>query len=314
MLINSKLPHTMDKQDLVVEITDSGKRLDLYLALKLPQLSRSQLKNLINHEQVTVNGNLEFHPQYRVKQDDKISVITNQLQSEYKQSIKSIDIGLDIVYEDSEILALNKPADMVVHPGTGHWDDTLANGVKFYLESKKEFQWSDTRVGQIHRIDGPTSGLIIYAKTPQALWLWSQRFAQRQVNKYYLAVVKGIPQSRFRISNRIGRDKYDENKVSSNSQIGRLAETEFTLLASSDKYSLLQVEPHTGRTHQIRVHLSEAGFPIVGDTKYNGQPFSRLMLHAWQIRTDDIKLLASPGSDFIAALARLGIDSKKALH
>lgn len=288
-----------------------GRRLDLFLAFNYPDYSRSYFKKLITTEKVLINGEVEFHPQYKLKKDDNVEIDLEPLQD--VQKIRPVELDLNIVSETSDYLVINKPSGMVVHPGSGHWDDTLANGIKAYLGDDDLF--GDERAGLVHRLDSPTSGIIIVAKTPQALWHLSKQFAQRLAHKTYLCVVKGDIGDDFTVLNDIGRDRHNRQKFSSHTTSGKRAETTFKRLAVSEdgKYSLVAAYPKTGRTHQIRVHLSEHGHPIMGDQKYGGGKQHRLLLHAYELEimpepdsSDAAKFRAPLPKDFQEATLALG--------
>ena len=309
-----------------------GKRLDLYLAFAVPELSRSFLKRIIQTEQVKVNGVVEFHPQYRVQAKDQIEL-------EYTPEISDAsilpneEVAFEIVYEDKDILAINKPIGLVVHPAAGHLDDTLANGIKSYLQSKGEDNFGTERAGIVHRLDKETSGLLLVAKSPTALWQLSKLFAEREMKKIYLAAVtinqpglvpvKLEEGAEFTIDSALGRSKFNRQKFSSNTDKARQATTIFKVLAVAGKSALIAAYPRTGRTHQIRVHLAENGMPIVGDIKYGGAPAGRLMLHAFRLQfefansgaaTEEIKafkLSAPPEALFLQTLATLKLSLPK---
>lgn len=291
---------------------DAGKRLDLYLAFNLPEFSRSYIKENINAEKVKVNGEVEFHPQYRIKQGDEIAVDIEQKQK-VDSKIRPTKIDIDVIYEDDNLLALNKHTGIVVHPAAGHFDDTLANAVKYYLESKGENNWGIDRAGLVHRLDAPTSGVIIFAKTPQALWHLSKQFADREVKKTYLALVQGRIGGKLVLTDALGRDRVNRKKISSRTNKPRRALTEvFPIAYSTDgKFTLVKALPQTGRTHQIRVHLSEAGHKIVGDGIYGNIRNKRLMLHAYILRLkpkvdseETIEIKAPLDQDFLSTLEK----------
>jgi 23S rRNA pseudouridine1911/1915/1917 synthase len=307
----SNLPETATI--LQVEGDSEGMRLDLYLAKMIPKFSRSFHKNLITTEQVYINDAVEFHPQYRVKSGDRIEIKIPPQPDQYV--IKPVKIDFKIIFENSELLVIDKPAEMVVHPGSGHFNDTLANAVKYYLADKSEDQFGPERAGQVHRLDKPTSGIILFAKSPTSLWFLSKQFADRMVYKTYIATVRGECPVKFMSDKAIGRDKLNRQKFSSRSEKTRLAQTEFRRLYTNGKYSVVICKPRTGRTHQIRVHLSEAGYPIVGDIKYGGGKADRMLLHAYKlslyISPDDVDMkefTAPLPGDFKQVLTQLNCD------
>jgi 23S rRNA pseudouridine1911/1915/1917 synthase len=221
-------------------------------------------------------------------------------------------MDLDIIYEDENLLAINKAQGIVVHPAAGHLKDTLANGVKYYLQKKKQDNWDNARVGLVHRLDAATSGVIIFAKTPEALWHLSKQFAERKVKKVYIALVQGCVKKKLNLSSSLGRDRINRKKISSRTKKPRIAYTEITPLLQdkSGKFTLVKAIPLTGRTHQIRVHLSEAGHKIVGDSVYGGKKNHCLMLHAYnlefhtqtQVSGSKMQIKANLTQDFLDTL------------
>jgi 23S rRNA pseudouridine1911/1915/1917 synthase len=300
--------------EIEVGAEHADQRLDIYLALTHSQLSRSFLKKLIVTDQVKVNGEVQFRPQYKVKPGDKISFSYEPPM--VTKAIKPVEIPLDIIYEDKQLLAINKPIGLVVHPGSAHQDDTLANAIKYYLHKKGEDMFGDDRAGLIHRLDKDTSGVIVIAKTPEALWQISRQFAQRQVQKRYLAVVWGQTPPQFEVENELGRDRYQRQKMSTRTNNGKHAFTNFyTVATSKQNASLVLALPHTGRTHQIRVHLSQLGHPIIGDPKYGGQKPNqkgkRMLLHAYELELSNVdgeplRLHAPLPENFLRSLSNLG--------
>lgn len=305
--------------ELVIQDLHQGKRLDLVLAMLLPQYSRSYIKQHINDEKVKVNGKVCFYPQYKVKAGDVIELDSSHMQQQLhdQQIIKPVKMPLNIIFEDKSVLVINKPAGIPVHPGSGHWRDTLANGVKFYLQEKGEDLFGVERAGLVHRLDKPTSGVIIVAKTPESLWYLSKQFADRLVKKTYLATVKGKFTGEKTIFGTLGRDPFQRQKISSRAKQGKTAQTfvkekDFAEGPAESVHTLLEVQPKTGRTHQIRAHLSELGFPIVGDAKYGGEPASRLLLHAHKLEISltpggEVQRFTAPmPDDYASVLAQLG--------
>jgi 23S rRNA pseudouridine1911/1915/1917 synthase len=211
------------------------------------------------------------------------------------------DIPLDVIYEDEDLLVINKPTGLTVHPATGNWTGTLMNAVHFHF-NKTRSVGDKYRSGLIHRLDKDTSGVVLIGKTNLGLWHYSKLFADRKVNKTYLAVCTGnigrvMTNGRIIVTNYLGRNPGNRKKIAvMNEQKGRLAVTEIKLLKVTEidnqLYSLVEVKPKTGRTHQIRVHLTSLGFPVLGDKIYGKANYSRLMLHAWKL-----KLLSPQGKE-----------------
>lgn len=300
-------------QNYLLEVKSEGirQRLDLYVVLKLNFLTRSALKKLINDGQIKVNGIVEFRPHYKVKLNDKIEVIYQKGDTFHSKIIPQ-NIDLSIIYEDKDLLVLNKPNGMVIHPAQGNVKNTLMNAVMYHYQDLTNVG-SEIRSGLIHRIDKDTSGIVLIGKTNKGLWYYSKAFAQRKVNKTYLAIVTGNIQkklinNKITIKNFLARNPKNRKKMSEVSQElgGRYAETEYEfikLLVKSNKlYSLLIARPKTGRTHQIRVQLSNLGYPILGDKIYGkNNDFSRLLLHAWKI---SLSMIDGKQKEFIAEIPK----------
>lgn len=277
---------------LIVKSDDAEQRLDLYLTFMSKDLSRSKIKSQIENGNVFINGEVEYKPNYKVVEGDEIEtkyVKDNQV----FEGIVPQNIPLEIVYEDKELLVIDKPVGMVVHPATSNWDNTLLNAVAYKY---KDFNnvGDKVRAGLIHRLDKETSGLVLVGKTNKALWYYTKLFSERKVQKTYLALVRGNFRNKFgmtyEVENYLGRNEKNRKKFSKvPPSKGRLARTRIRFIKSikeEDKhFSLLEAYPETGRTHQIRVHLSGLGFPIMGDQVYGkGNDFERLMLHAWKLK------------------------------
>lgn len=264
-----------------------AKRLDLYIAQQWDESNRSQIKKLIEANNVKVNGVVEYRANYQVKPGDIIEI---EYQKEVRQdNLVAENIPLDVIYEDENLIAVNKPAGMVVHPATGNFSGTLANALA-YKNQKNKF--GNIRHGLINRIDKDTSGIVLAGKNNEALWYFTKQFVDRIPQKTYLAVVSGNfskisnKEDEFVIQNYLIRNPIKRKKFSSSlDHKGRLSRTRFKFLDYSPKSdtSLIFAMPETGRTHQIRVHLSESGYPIIGDVIYNGKKYKRLMLHSFQI-------------------------------
>lgn len=279
------------KKKLIVEKEFEGKRLDLYLAFKLQFTTRSQIKKLIKENSVEVNARVEYKANYKVVEGDIVEVEYTRT-SDPLENIEPEPIDLDIVYEDEQLLAIDKEPGMVVHPATGNYSGTMINALLYKYRNLENV--GDTfRAGLVNRIDKDTSGLVLVGKTNRALWFYSKQFAQRQIKKQYLAVVVGDISSLIKkgkdleVENYIARNPKSRKKFAVVDQgKGRIAKSKISLIALSKdkKYSFVLVKPQTGRTHQIRVHLQYLGFPIVGDPVYSSHKYSRLLLHSYKIR------------------------------
>jgi 23S rRNA pseudouridine1911/1915/1917 synthase len=250
---------------LVVSEDEAGVRIDRYLTGVLSGTSRSQIQRLIKDGKVTVAG--EAVPANRVvKAGEAIAVESPAPVSPRPQPE---DHDLDIVYQDSDLVVVNKPAGMVVHPAAGHLDGTLVNALLHEVDDLSGIG-GELRPGIVHRLDRGTSGLMVVAKNDRAHLELSRQFHDREVEKEYIALVWGVVQAGKRIDLPIGRDPGDRKKMSAKSRRARSAVTRITAALHMEGVTLIHVAIATGRTHQIRVHLSEIGHPIVGDAVYGG--------------------------------------------
>jgi len=270
---------TTPVQWLQVAETEKGQRLDRYLADHIPSLSRSQVDRLINEQKVTVDGAL-VKAGYRLRGGE---VIVTSLPSERPTQPAPEYLPLRILYEDEALLAVDKPAGMVAHPALGHQGGTLVNAL---LAHRPELSSLD-RAGIVHRLDRYTSGLLLVAKTEGAHQTLQRQFRRRQVYKVYLALVEGrLAPREGRIEAPLGRDPRHRQRVVVVTN-GRPASTVYRVREYFDHYTFLEVQPETGRTHQIRVHLSAIGHSVVGDRVYGHRRvplgLRRYFLHAWRL-------------------------------
>ncbi|MEE9617012.1 MAG: RluA family pseudouridine synthase [Anaerolineae bacterium] len=260
-----------------------GERLDKIIPAHVPDLSRATAQRLIKAGEVTVNGRLS-KPSYRVQVGDDVVV---RVPTEMPAPVVPENIPLDVIYEDDALLVVNKPAGMVVHPAYGHASGTLVNAVLAHCPQIADVGGPD-RAGVVHRLDKDTSGLILIAKDGVTRAALQRQFKRRQVAKTYLALVEGQMQPREGVVEApVGRDKRQRKKMAV-VRSGREARTLYRAIEYFADHTLLEVRPHTGRTHQVRVHLSWLGYPIVGDAVY-GRHRQRLLrgrhfLHAARIR------------------------------
>jgi 23S rRNA pseudouridine1911/1915/1917 synthase len=276
-----------------------GQRLDVAIAAVLTDLSRSQIQRLIKSEMVLVDGR-PAKPAYRIEGGEVISV---RVPVEGPLQIGPEAIPLDVLYEDADLVAINKPAGMVVHPAHGHTDGTLVNAALACWPGIADVG-GQGRAGVVHRLDKDTSGVIVVAKTEAALQALQAQFRARAVHKRYLALVDGIPESNQGIIEApLGRDPRQRKRIAV-LRDGRPALTAYRLLEAFDHHALLEIEPKTGRTHQIRVHLAWLGYPVVGDQVYGWRrpsiKLGRHFLHAVQLAVNS----PSTGErlDFVAPL------------
>ena len=256
------------------EVEENNKRIDAYLSEKLNDTSRVTIQRLISEGKILVNGK-KIKASYKVQEGDKIQV---EEEKPVEVSIKAQNIPLEIIYEDNDIIVVNKPKGMVVHPANGNPDGTLVNAIMSICKDSLSGIGGEIRPGIVHRLDKDTSGIIIVAKNDKAHINLSEQIKEHKVKKTYIALVRGIvKENEATINMPIGRSEKDRKKMAVTKK-GKEAITHFKVLQRYDNYTLLQVNIETGRTHQIRVHLSQIGYPIVGDEIYsNGK-------NEWSVR------------------------------
>ncbi len=277
-----------------VKITPKLKRLDLFLAHEIKNLSRSQIKKLIGERFIKVNER-SADPSYKPVKGDKVTV---EIPAPASKEVKAENIPLNVVYEDPDVMVINKDAGMVTHPTLDHPSGTLVNALLYHFKGIGSVGES-LRPGIVHRLDKDTSGLIVVAKTEKALESLKKQFKARLVEKKYISLVQGKIEKNFGgIDAPIARHSVNRKKFTVSAD-GKAAHTYYRLIKHigdgpvspgasrggparpAGGFSLLEVEPKTGRTHQIRVHLAHIGHPIVGDKLYGGKMLSpRQFLHA----------------------------------
>lgn len=295
---------------------EAGQRIDKLAAELFADHSRAQLQEWLKSGNLTINGSVE-KPKYRVKAGDKLLL---EAKLEQHGNDQPEDIALDIVYEDESVLVVNKPVGMVVHPGAGNWTGTLVNGLLFHYPNQAHLP----RAGLVHRIDKNTSGLLVIGKTKAAQLELQEQLKDKTVYRHYQCIVAGDAPSLTRqrtIDAPIGRHRTQRTKMTVTS-VGKPAVTHImNITPLNENYSLLDVQLETGRTHQIRVHLSHIGHPIIGDDVYGNrqqlragltqeqrdaiQNFPRQALHAYQLgfvhpeTGEDIEVTAPLPEDII---------------
>ncbi|SNC77435.1 ribosomal large subunit pseudouridine synthase D [Hymenobacter gelipurpurascens] len=245
-------------------------RLDKFLLNRLANTSRTRIQNAIKAEAVQVNDRV-VKSNYRVKPLDVITITLPEPPREFKVVPEPMD--LDIRYEDSELLLVNKPAGLVVHPAFGNWQGTLVNGLAYHLSNLPTGRNGEIRPGLVHRIDKDTSGLLVVGKSEWAMTHLSQQFFHHTIERTYLALVWGVPkESTGTIRGHIGRSLKDRKvqAVYPAGEQGKHAVTHYKVLRSFGTVSLLQCNLETGRTHQIRAHMKHIGHPLFGDATYGG--------------------------------------------
>lgn len=261
---------------------DRHQRVDMVLVRYLPDFSRSKLQALVKAGRVTLRGKT-------VRNNDEVQLgdvfLVEEEPPKPPTGARAENIPLEILHEDDDLLVVNKPAGMVVHIGAGHEEGTLVNALLHHsgtLSSGSE----EHRPGIVHRLDKETSGCIVVAKNDQTHAALSAQFADRLVKKTYLAIVRGRPRhTKGTIDLSIGRHPVQRQKMTPRrAPSGREAVTDYEVLSTHEGYSLIACMPHTGRTHQIRVHLQHLGHPIAGDPLYGKRDrFARHLLHAWKL-------------------------------
>lgn len=252
-------------EKVVVEENTQKKRIDSYIVDKNINLSRTAIKRLLDEGKILVNGKKQ-KPSYKPEVGD---IITIEIMKPKEVELKPQDIPIDIIYEDKDIIVVNKPKGMVVHPANGNPDGTLVNAILAKCKDSLSGIGGEIRPGIVHRLDKDTSGLLIIAKNDQAHINISKQIQDRKVIKKYIALVKGvIGENTATIDMPIARSTKDRKKMAVDPK-GKEAITHYKVLQRYDKYTLLEIKIDTGRTHQIRVHMSYIGHPVVGDMQYS---------------------------------------------
>ena len=249
----------------IVEEENINKRLDVYLSEKNDKLSRSSVQRLIDEEKIKTN-NKKCKASYRVQEGDEI-IIEETPPKEIE--LKAQEIPLEIIYEDKDIIVINKPKGIVVHPANGNPDGTIVNAIMAICKDSLSGIGGEIRPGIVHRLDKDTSGIMIIAKNDEAHIKLSEQIKNREVKKTYIALVRGVvKENEATIDMPIARSKKDRKKMAVDKD-GKNAITHLKVLKRYDDYTLLEINIETGRTHQIREHLSEIGYPVVGDIVYS---------------------------------------------
>ncbi len=272
---------------IAAEPDDAGKRLDQLLRERLPRYSRSRLQEWIRAGRVQVDGQIR-RPSYLLRAREIVNVVPAELAP---LRATPEEIPLAVLYEDDDLVAVDKPAGMVVHAGAGVHSGTLVNALLHRFGALSQVG-GDLRPGIVHRLDRYTSGVLLVAKNDAAHRRLAAQFAARQVEKLYLALVHGHMQGDSgRIERPIARDPVRRTRMTARLESGRAAWSEWQVLRRLDGFTFLSVRIGTGRTHQIRVHLSSIGHPVAGDTLYGAPakvegkpPLNRFFLHAYRIR------------------------------
>ncbi len=248
-----------------VELEDINKRIDHYLNDELEDISRSALQKLIDKGNITVNGK-SVNKNYKLRQGDIIEV---EIPEPEGVNIEAENIPLDILYEDSDLIVVNKPQDMVVHPAPGHYSGTLVNALMYHCGDNLSGINGVLRPGIVHRIDKDTSGVLVIAKSDLAHKGLSEQLAEHSMNRIYNAIVyNGFDEDGGTVSTLIGRSQNDRKKMAVLRTGGRNAVTHYKVIERMGKFTLVELKLETGRTHQIRVHMAHIGHPLLGDPVY----------------------------------------------
>lgn len=309
----------MDEQVFTVSINDAGKRVDTYLSEHIPFLTRSAVQNLIEQGSVKLSSGKTLKKNYKLTADEVIQI---QIPEAQPTALTPQNIPLDIVYEDDDIIVVNKERGMVVHPAAGNWDGTLVNALMFHCGNRLSGINGEIRPGIVHRIDKDTSGLLVVAKNDFAHQSLAEQIAAHTAAREYQAVVVGGPKTDCGTVNQpIGRHKTDRKRMAVTPE-GRPAITHYQVMTRYRGYTQMAFQLETGRTHQIRVHMAFIGHPIVGDPLYGLKKdrFSGLdgqCLHAFRLSFDHPRTGERMSFDtplpiyFTQVLDKLVIDSSK---
>lgn len=254
-------------QEFIVKAEETGKRIDAYLSSKNEDISRVAIQRLIEEEKILVNDK-KTKASYKVQENDKI---TQEDEEPQEINLKAQDIPIEIIYEDKDIIVVNKPKGLVVHPANGNPDGTLVNAIMAICKDSLSGIGGEIRPGIVHRLDKDTSGILVVAKNDKAHINMSEQIKNHTVKKTYNALVRGIvKENEATINMPIGRSTKDRKKMAVTKN-GKEAITHFKVIKRypNENCTLLEVKIETGRTHQIRVHLSQIGYPVIGDATYS---------------------------------------------
>lgn len=257
----------MEQFTYQIGIEDGDERIDKWISNSLQNLSRSYIQKLIKENMVFVNGKPQ-KASYRLRVDDEILF---QIPEAVEPEILAEDIPLSILYEDDDLLIVDKPKGMVVHPAPGHYNGTLVNAVMFHCKDNLSGINGVMRPGIVHRIDKDTTGSLIICKNDFSHNAVAAQLKEHSITRKYRAIVHGVLKEDGSINAPIGRDTKDRKKMAVNEQNGKSALTHYKILDSFKEYTYIECQLETGRTHQIRVHMASIGHPLLGDEVYGGK-------------------------------------------
>ena len=271
----------------VVSLENSGVRLDKFLSNVLTDFSRTHIAKIIDEDQVLVNNKIA-KASLKLKENDEVII---NIPEAKELEVNKEDIPLDIVYEDQDILIINKPQGMVVHPSNGHYEHTLVNAILYHCQDLSGIN-GVMRPGIVHRIDKDTSGLICVAKNDNAHMALAEQLKDHSMSRTYVALVRGvIPENSGEINLPIGRDPNNRQKMGVTRTNSKEAVTYFKVLKRFSEHTLVECHLKTGRTHQIRVHLSYIGYPVEGDPLYAGRKYDTLYKGGQLLTATELKLI-----------------------
>jgi len=271
------------KEFLITSLSGVNQRLDVFLSEKIKELSRSRIQKIVEEQRVRING-VSRKSSYKLREGERVEI---DFELPEPEKIEPENIPIEVLYSDVCIAVVDKPSGMVVHPGAGNKRHTLVNTLLYHFPDIK-MVGPEERPGIVHRLDKETSGVMVVAKNLKAYKELQRQFKVRKVEKFYVALVWGkMPRHEGKISWAVGRHKKHGERMSIKTRKPRSAETLYTVQKEYGEFTLLEIKPTTGRTHQIRVHLSASGHPVVGDNRYGGRKSKiscpRLFLHAQRL-------------------------------
>ncbi|MEI3228345.1 MAG: RluA family pseudouridine synthase [Lachnospiraceae bacterium] len=300
-----------EQYTLVTETGINGIRLDKYLSDRLPDaITRSFLQKLIKEEQVTVDGRLQ-KANYKLKPEQTIQITIPPAE---ETAILPEDIPLDILYEDKDLLVVNKPKDMVVHPSAGHYTGTLVNAIMFHCKGSLSGINGEIRPGIVHRIDKDTTGSLIICKNDESHLKIAEQIKEHSVKRIYRGIVSGtLKESEGTVEGNIGRHPIDRKKMALVTKGGKPAITHYRVLEQFKNAAYMEFRLETGRTHQIRVHMASIGHPLLGDTVYgnaknpyklNGQTLHAMTIGFIHPTTGEYLEVSAPIPEYFNALIK----------